>query len=344
MTSLTPPTFIDTNIENIVNELVQRYLELSGKDKLYDGQLERLLIDLMAYKESLARLRVKESCKENLVEYARGDVLTALGWLVDIKRDDGESDNELRQRIKQERGYTTTGPLAAYNHAVSELNRSLKLKKEFIENFEDGENIIEDISLEHYNGTSDQPMAHTRIYHLLSNKRNKKGEKYITEVLKNEIEADLLTNLRNSKTRPLTEYVDVQAAKEIKVKIPISIYLYADAERVLVKQQIEQVKAAYQNLMEKTVGKDLVASEIIGKFNAIPGVYNVTVTDKDMKFSDDSTDFETYQNNKTEGFSARVQKIGQDIIVKPEYYFLCEINYGDLGVAHSRMFSIEQEV
>ena len=71
--SLPEPSFIDRDPQAITAEIVAQYEQLTGKT-LYPAQVERLLIDVIAYRETLVRIGIQEAAKQNLVAYARADV------------------------------------------------------------------------------------------------------------------------------------------------------------------------------------------------------------------------------------------------------------------------------
>lgn len=83
--SLPEPQFIERDAIKITQELISQYEAMTGK-KLYPAQVERLLIDLIAYREMLLRIGIQEAAKQNLVEYARFPMLDYLGELVGVKR------------------------------------------------------------------------------------------------------------------------------------------------------------------------------------------------------------------------------------------------------------------
>lgn len=82
---MTLPTFIDNNPEQITRELIASYEAMTGKT-LYPGQVERLLIDLWAYRESLTRSAINDAARQNLVRFARAPMLDYLGELVGVTR------------------------------------------------------------------------------------------------------------------------------------------------------------------------------------------------------------------------------------------------------------------
>ncbi len=83
--SLPEPSFIDRDPEVITTEIIGQYEQLTGKT-LYPAQVERLLIDVIAYRETLIRIGIQEAAKQNLVAYARAPMLDYLGELVGVTR------------------------------------------------------------------------------------------------------------------------------------------------------------------------------------------------------------------------------------------------------------------
>lgn len=83
--TLPEPDFIARDPAAITAELIAQYEQMSGKT-LYPAQVERLLIDLLAYRETLVRVGIQEAAKQNLVAYARAPMLDYLGQLVGVTR------------------------------------------------------------------------------------------------------------------------------------------------------------------------------------------------------------------------------------------------------------------
>ncbi|AXE29697.1 baseplate protein [Chromobacterium phragmitis] len=79
------PKFIDDDPQKITNELITAYQNMAGKT-LYPGQVERLLIDLIAYRESVARAAFNDAGRQNLLAFARAPMLDYLGELVGVAR------------------------------------------------------------------------------------------------------------------------------------------------------------------------------------------------------------------------------------------------------------------
>ena len=69
----------------ILNDMVASFQALSGRT-LFPGQVERLLIDLYAYRESLVRNAIQYAASQCLVAFASFPMLDYLGQLVGVKR------------------------------------------------------------------------------------------------------------------------------------------------------------------------------------------------------------------------------------------------------------------
>lgn len=82
---LPEPSFIDRDPVKITAELISTYEQKTGRT-LQPAQVERVLIDLIAYRESLLRIAVQEAAKQNLVNYAVFPMLDYLGELVGVTR------------------------------------------------------------------------------------------------------------------------------------------------------------------------------------------------------------------------------------------------------------------
>lgn len=85
MTDLPRPDFIDRDPELVEREAIALYESLTQKT-LYPAQPERLLLDVLAYRETLTRLAIQDAAEQNLVNYARGVNLDQLGALLDVVR------------------------------------------------------------------------------------------------------------------------------------------------------------------------------------------------------------------------------------------------------------------
>ena len=85
MTQLPEPNFIDRDPDTIIKEWITLYEQKSGKT-LQPAQLERLIIDVGAYRESVLRNKIQEIAKQNLLNYAPIDILEHIGEPLGVKK------------------------------------------------------------------------------------------------------------------------------------------------------------------------------------------------------------------------------------------------------------------
>jgi phage-related baseplate assembly protein len=109
----------------VTDELVAAYETATGKT-LYPAQIERLLIDLIAYRETLIRAAINDAARQNLVRFARAPMLDYLGELVGVSRLPGEDDERLRASILEApESFSVAGPRLAYRHHVMRAHTSI---------------------------------------------------------------------------------------------------------------------------------------------------------------------------------------------------------------------------
>lgn len=85
MLNLPEPNYIDRDPAAITAAIIDQYEGLTGKT-LYPAQVERLLVDVLAYRETLVRIGIQEAAKQNLLYYARAPMLDYLGELMGVSR------------------------------------------------------------------------------------------------------------------------------------------------------------------------------------------------------------------------------------------------------------------
>ena len=85
MTNLPEPNFIERNPETITKEWVELYEQKSGK-VLQPAQIERLMVDVGAYRESILRVAIQETAKQNLLSYAPLDILEHIGEPLGVRK------------------------------------------------------------------------------------------------------------------------------------------------------------------------------------------------------------------------------------------------------------------
>ena len=85
VSELTVPNFIDRAPDTVETEVISLWETLADKT-LYPGQAERLLINLLTYRETLLRVGIQYAAEQNLVNLADGVNLDQLGALVGAPR------------------------------------------------------------------------------------------------------------------------------------------------------------------------------------------------------------------------------------------------------------------
>ena len=78
MTQLPEPNFIERDPDVVTKEWIAAYEEKSGK-VLQPAQIERLMIDVGAYRETVLRMKIQETEKQNLLSYAPLEILEHVG-------------------------------------------------------------------------------------------------------------------------------------------------------------------------------------------------------------------------------------------------------------------------
>lgn len=79
------PIFVSTEVDQIQADIIARFEELSGR-VLRPAHVERLLLNTVAYRETLIREAIQYSATQNLVSFATGLALDYLGQLVGVTR------------------------------------------------------------------------------------------------------------------------------------------------------------------------------------------------------------------------------------------------------------------
>ena len=87
--SLPPPVFVNDadglNPNLILADMIAEF-EAAADRTLYPAQVERLLINLYAYRESLVRNAIQYAAQQNLLAFASFPMLDYLGQLLGVTR------------------------------------------------------------------------------------------------------------------------------------------------------------------------------------------------------------------------------------------------------------------
>lgn len=258
MRKLPRPEYVDKDLGKIVDELKREYSKLSGKENIRDAQYDRLLINQIAYREMLVRVAMQETCRQNLVEYAHAPMLEYLGALVGISRNKGESDAEMRERIKHRDGtYITGGSRESYRYLADEAPKRATSTE------------VIDIGVR----TSE---ASVTLYPLI--KTIDKNDDMVIGAPNPETVEDIFNYLNDDKRRPLCEEISVVAPSGLRFTLDVKLYLYADTDGQVVTNKVKEALTAYTEQLRSSLGKDIVKTKIISVVTEVDGVYDVEVS------------------------------------------------------------------
>ncbi|WP_456436910.1 baseplate assembly protein [Desulfurobacterium sp.] len=83
--TLPEPVFVESNYDEIINELISLWEQATG-ETLQPAQVERLILNVIAYRENVLKLAINEAAKQNLLAFAKGEKLDHLGALLGVQR------------------------------------------------------------------------------------------------------------------------------------------------------------------------------------------------------------------------------------------------------------------
>lgn len=108
--------FIPNDPETILSETIATYQQQSG-EALNPADAERIMIDVMAYRESIIRARMEFLMRQNFVQYASAPALDNWGALLGVSRNENETDDAYRARILNN-SHSAIGTEAAYKSRI----------------------------------------------------------------------------------------------------------------------------------------------------------------------------------------------------------------------------------
>lgn len=165
LNELTTPEIIEElSLSEILQRMKKQLIEI---DKKFSAYIESdplvKLMEVCAYRELLLRQRINQAAKANLLAFATGADLDNLAAFYGIERREGESDNELRERIQTKIvGWSTAGSREAYKfHA---LNSDSRVKEANVDSPEPGLVRISILSNENNGAVSDDLLETVNNY------------------------------------------------------------------------------------------------------------------------------------------------------------------------------------
>lgn len=254
-----PPDVIEPlDFEQILDAMLADLLERSPElDAHVESEPFMKLLEVCAYRELQLRARINDAARAVMLPYSAGADLDNLGALFGVERLEinpadmtaippiaavYESDSDFRYRIQLSlEGLSTAGPEGAYiYHALSA----------------DGQ--VLDAS-----ATSPSP-----------------GQVLITVLSRvgygvppAALLATVLAKLSDESVRPLTDYVQVQAAAIVQYQVTATLYFYAGPDREVIMANARAALAAY-TAGQHRLGLDVTLSGIYAALHQ-PGVQRV---------------------------------------------------------------------
>ena len=243
ISQLPEPSFIDRDVGTITADIITKYEAINGKP-LYPAQADRIMVDVIAYREMMIRTAINEAAKQNLIAFANGVMLDYLGDFFGVIRLEDESDEQLRTRIRlAPESYATTGSRQAYIYHALSTDAA----------------IIDAEAIRGDNGN---------IYiHILTN----------DGIASDELLQAVLDNTSDEKKRPLSDRVHVLNGEALNVEIAITVYPLKTANPQAVIATVTQKAQSYVSNLKTKLGVDVVPSQIIDALSG-DGIWQIEVT------------------------------------------------------------------
>lgn len=221
LNELTTPEIIEElSLSEILQRMKKQLIEI---DKKFSAYIESdplvKLMEVCAYRELLLRQRINQAAKANLLAFATGADLDNLAAFYGIERREGESDNELRERIQTKIvGWSTAGSREAYKfHA---LNSDSRVKE----------------------ANADSPEPGLVRISILSNENNGAVSDDLLETVNNYMQRDDI--------RMLTDTVQVVPCKLIDIYVKAKIILMSSTPT----EFLSTIKTSFKNAFAKIAG------------------------------------------------------------------------------------------
>ena len=113
--------FIDVNPSVIIQETIAKYEVIAGYS-LNPADVERITIDVMAYREQGILAKMETAMHQNFVQLASGFSLDYWGELFGVARNINEEDDDYRVRIINQNKYQPVGTRAFYISKIESLS------------------------------------------------------------------------------------------------------------------------------------------------------------------------------------------------------------------------------
>ena len=231
------PLDFETILAEMTADFLGRYPEFTA---FVESEPAMKLLEIAAYRDLLLRWRINEAAKQNMIAFAQGANLDHLVALAGVKRDRGEGDERLLRRFRLSlEALSVAGPRGAYEfHALSADPR------------------VRSVTI-----TTPMP-GNVRLAVLGGDNEDALPDAALIKTV--------LDALDDATKRPLTDTVEVLAARNICYQVAVTIHVEQGPDRELVKAAAERAIGAYL-LTRHRVGAEVYKSAIIGAAH-VPGV------------------------------------------------------------------------
>lgn len=259
LAQVAPPDVIEPlDFEQILAAMLADLLERAPElDAQVESEPFMKVLEVCAYRELQLRARINDAARAVMLPYSTGADLDNLGSLFGVERllispavptavppiaAVYESDSDFRYRIQLSlEGLSTAGPEGAYIfHALSADGQVL-------------------------DASATSPSPGQVLITVLS----RSG----TGVPDAALLSTVLTKLSDESVRPLTDYVQVQAAAIAQYQVTATLYFYAGPDREVIMANARAALAAYTNGQHR-LGLDVTLSGIYAALHQ-PGVQRV---------------------------------------------------------------------
>lgn len=280
---MTEPDFIERDYkaikERMMNRANVRIAENATEEELPDLLLkeadpEFVLLQQIAYEMYVLRCNIQDACKQNLLDFARYPMLDYLGALRGCERNEGESDDKYRERIRHcMEKFAICGTRDGYKELVKavrdageivDVNLYAPLREISGVKYPAGEVDVYVLTKDfwdqaYYDGlntsVSEEALTKNKIWQLLT---------------------DVESALKPDDKRPLCEKIEVRLPVRKEVKLYVNITIENTANAVEVMTAVVEALSSYFGKVKKTISRNLTRSQVIGVVQAVPGVYSVT--------------------------------------------------------------------
>lgn len=334
------PSFITRDPQAVLADIVAAYEAAVGRT-LQPAQVERLLLNEFAYRESLLREAIQDAATQNLVAFSRAPVLDYLGELVGVYRLAPQratvtirftiTANPLGLTIPQGLRVATADGRAVFRTIAATIVAATVLTADV-----ECEATIEGTAANGYApgtiatiidpqpylsaatntnqsaGGADQEtdesvrerirLAPSRFstagsigaykFHAISANQNivdvavvspiDSGIVYLYplmadgSVTPSQIIAQVEAACSGEQVRPLSDLVIVQSPTRVNYALTVGLVVYATADPVAVRAQVEAALQAFVNEKRRILGRDITASQVVAVCQ-VAGVYSVNL-------------------------------------------------------------------